>query len=68
MLVSLMVQNKTLYHSNENDVNVYLFKSFRKNESIFRSDVILTKKPYTVTESDSTGTTRTGYKFPLALL
>lgn len=62
------MQNKTLYHSNVNGVNVYLFESFKKNEYIFRGEVILAKEPYTVTESDSTGAVRKVYKFPLALL
>lgn len=62
------MQNKTLYHSNENGVNVYLFESFKKNEYIFKGEVILAKEPYTVTESDSTGSIRKVYKFPLALL
>ncbi|MGW7777772.1 HNH endonuclease [Staphylococcus xylosus] len=47
-------QNKTLNHSEDLSIKVYLFESFISGEHIFRGEVRLFNKPYTTEQNDRT--------------
>lgn len=61
-------QNRTLAESNENEVSVYLFESFRTNEYTYIGKVYLAGTPYYVEEVDSNSNLRKVIKFPVSLV
>ncbi|TKI09294.1 HNH endonuclease, partial [Bacillus cereus] len=61
-------QNKTLYESNGNGVDVYLFEAFQPGEHIFRGPVTLVRKPYQEIQEDTKGQKRRVWIFPIGLL
>ena len=60
--------NKTLYHSKENDLPVYLFTKDKKRRYTFEGRVELYDSPYQVKENDINGKERLVWKFPLAII
>lgn len=60
--------NKTLYHSKENDLPVYLFTKDKKRRYTFEGRVELYDTPYQVKENDINGKERLVWKFPLAII
>ncbi|MGC7946873.1 HNH endonuclease [Bacillus sp. II_CA] len=61
-------QNKTLYESNENGVDVYLFETFQPGEHIFMGQVRLVEEPFQETQEDTQGQKRRVWIFPIRLL
>lgn len=60
-------QNKTLYESKVNGVQVFLFEQFKVNEYTYLGPVELVGKPYQEEQSGENGTLRKVYIFPLKL-
>lgn len=58
-------QNKTLYDSNENGVEVHLFEVEKKREYIYRGVVRLEGEPYKATQLDELGNNRDVWIFPV---
>ncbi|EJQ03212.1 hypothetical protein IE3_05583 [Bacillus cereus BAG3X2-1] len=64
-------QNKTLYESNKNGVDVYLFEAFEPGEHIFMGQVRLVEElfqPFQETQEDTQGQKRRVWIFPIRLL
>lgn len=62
------MQNRTLAHSNENDIDVFLFEVITKGQYIFRGQVELAESPYQSIQKGEDGLTRKVWIFPLRLL
>lgn len=60
--------NKTLYHSKENNLPVYLFTKDKKRRYTFEGRVELYDTPYQVKEKDVNGDERLVWKFPLKII
>ena len=60
--------NKTIYHSKENNLPMYLFSKDKNKRYIFEGRVELYDIPYQVEEKDSNGNNRLVYKFPLKVI
>ncbi len=60
--------NKTLYHSKENNLPVYLFTKDKKRRYTFEGRVELYDTPYQVKEKDVNGYERLVWKFPLEII
>jgi 5-methylcytosine-specific restriction protein A len=58
-------QNKTLYESKENDVEIYLFEFFEKGKYTFMGPVNLAADPYQEKQMDQKGHMRNVWIFPL---
>ena len=65
---TLSSQNKTLYHSNENGILIYLFEVFESKKYTFRGRVRLSGAPYQEEQPDETGERRKVWMFPLKLI
>ena len=61
-------QNKTLYESNENGVDVFLFEVFKSKHYTYRGQVKLISKPYEEVQKDIDGNNRNVWIFPLKLV
>jgi len=61
-------QNKTLYESNSNGVDVYLFEVFEKGKYIYQGQVKLVGRPYQENQYDFRGVSRLVWIFPLTLV
>ena len=59
------MQNKTLYESNANGVQVYLFEVFHPHEYTYYGRVKLSAAPYTEIQYDAEGQKRRVCMFPL---
>ena len=59
------MQNKTLYESQTNDVNLYLFEVFKPKEYTYIGSVELAEPPYTEEQDDQNGCSRSVCIFPL---
>ncbi|GIM45947.1 hypothetical protein DNHGIG_14960 [Collibacillus ludicampi] len=59
------MQNKTLYESNENGIEVYFFEVFEPNNYIFWGQVKLHGEPYQEYQLDEEGNKRKVWIFPL---
>ena len=62
------MQNKTLYESNNNNVDIYLFEVFNKGEFQFSGKVKLSSDPIFVHQDDVKGNRRKVYLFPLKVI
>ena len=62
------MQNKTLFQSNDNGVQIHLFEVFKDKEYTYTGKVKLAGKPFTGEQQDSLGKTRVVCIFPLKLL
>ncbi|PHG27298.1 restriction endonuclease [Bacillus toyonensis] len=60
-------QNKTLYESRENGIDVYLFEAFETGKHIFMGQVELVKQPFQEIQEDTQGTDRNVWVFPIQL-
>ena len=58
-------QNKTLYESNTNGVDVHLFEVFYKGRYEYQGQVKLAGKPYQEVQRDANGRNRKVWMFPL---
>lgn len=58
-------QNKTLNHSAEMNIKVFLFESYSADKYYFRGEVYLCGKPYQDKEIDDKGNIRKVWKFPI---
>lgn len=58
-------QNRTLYESNENHINLFLFEVFNRNEYTFRGRVKLIDETYQEEQLDDNGNSRKVWVFPL---
>lgn len=61
-------QNRTLWESNQNGVNIYLFEVFKKGEYTFMGRVRLADEPFIETQKDSDKIERKVYIFPLEII
>ncbi len=63
-------QNKTLYESDTNNVDVFLFEVFRRREYVYQGRIKLAKdpKPYQEQQTDIDGNLRDVWIFPLKLI
>jgi 5-methylcytosine-specific restriction enzyme A len=61
-------QNKTLYDSKNNNVDVYLFERSKKNRYTFKGKVELAEKPYQGKQLDADNNMRNVWIFPLKLI
>jgi 5-methylcytosine-specific restriction enzyme A len=61
-------QNRTLYESNTNGVELFLFEVFTPKEYVFIGEVFLAGAPYQEPQSDTNQTIRNVWIFPLKLL
>ncbi len=59
-------QNKTLNHSNDTDIKVYLFEVYEETKYIYVGEVVLVKAPYQEVAPDEDGKDRIVWKFPIA--
>lgn len=62
------MQNRTLAHSANNGVDVFLFEVFKPNQYIYMGPVKLAGKPYTEQQLDREQNLRTVWVFPVQLL
>ncbi len=60
-------QNRTVYESDSNGVQMHLFEVHFKNEYTYRGKVKLAARPYFETQPDMQGFSRTVCVFPLKL-
>ena len=60
-------QNKTLYESETNQVNIYLFEVFKDKEYTYTGKMELADEPYKEQQPDSAGNLRNVCVFPLKL-
>ena len=58
-------QNRTLYESGSNGINVHLFEVLKPAEYIYRGEVKLVEKPYQETQDDDNGNPRKVWMFPI---
>ena len=61
-------QNKTLYYSKTNGVEVHLFEVLKEKEYIYRGVVVLADKPYVSKQLDDSGKMRNVWMFPVKLI
>ncbi|XLP24100.1 HNH endonuclease [Bacillus toyonensis] len=61
-------QNKTLYESSANGVDIYLFEAFQPGEHIFMGQVELKGEPFQEVQEDTKGNDRKVWIFPIRLL
>ncbi len=61
-------QNKTLYDSNHNGVEVHLFEVFKENNYIYRGRVQVIDEPYKEKQKDEDGVLRDVWIFPLKVI
>ncbi|MGG0726886.1 hypothetical protein [Bacillus paramycoides] len=61
-------QNKTLYESRGNEVDVYLFEAFETGKHIFMGRVGLVKQPFQEIQEDTQGIDGNIWIFPIRLL
>lgn len=64
----LASQNKTLYESDKNGIEVHLFEKFKKGEYTYRGIVKLASPPYQSTQPDINNQLRKVWVFPLRLI
>ena len=64
----LTAQNKTLYESDINGIEVHLFEKFKKGEYTYRGIVKLASPPYQSTQPDKNNQLRKVWVFPLKLI
>lgn len=64
----LIKNNKTLYHSLENNLYVFLFSKEKNGTYTFEGRVCLNDEPYQMLEKDSKGKERKVWKFPLKII
>lgn len=64
----LYMQNRTLYESDRNGVNIYLFEVHKRTEYIYRGQVELCKKPYQEEQLDENNFPRNVWMFPVKLV
>lgn len=60
-------QNKTLAESNSNEIQIFLFEVFKKNEYLYEGRVKLVADPYQEFQVDSEGRIRKVWMFPVSL-
>ena len=58
-------QNRTLYESNSNGVDLHLFEVFQRGKYEYQGPVKLAGKPYQETQRDANGVLRKVWMFPL---
>lgn len=61
-------QNITLFDSDKNGVNVYLFESYIPNQYTYKGRVELNGKPYQTHEIDTNKKSRLVWKFPISVI
>ena len=61
-------QNKTLFESDKNNVNVYFFEVFHPTEYTYRGKVKLARFPYQEEQLDVEGNLRKVWVFPLKVV
>ena len=61
-------QNRTLYESDSNGVDVHLFEVFQKGKYVYQGRVKLAGKPYQEKQYDFKGNPRVVWIFPLTLI
>jgi 5-methylcytosine-specific restriction protein A len=61
-------QNKTLYHSDVNGVDVHLFEVYEKGQYIYQGKMCLADEPYQELQEDADGKDRQVWVFPLRLV
>lgn len=62
------MQNKTLYESDSNGVEVHLFEVFKEKEYTYQGQVKLVEQPYMQNEADDDGRTRKVCVFPVSVV
>lgn len=61
-------QNKTLFESNTNGIDVFLFEKLTKNKYLFQGQVELVDKPYQAEQPDIDGKSRSVWIFPIKVV
>lgn len=61
------MQNKTLAHSNDTNINIYLFEVFEEQKYTYVGEVYLAAKPYQEQQLDIKGNSRFVWIFPLKI-
>lgn len=60
-------QNKTIYESRKNGINIHLFETFKSGEHMYRGKVELIEDPYIDYQEDINGCNRKVWIFPIRL-
>ena len=61
----LSSQNKTLYYSKDNDIEIHLFEVLKPQQYTYRGVFELSNKPYRAIQKDITGQDRKVWIFPM---